>query len=388
LIEHDVPAPILEFSSLPFYIGLLDATVRYDLPECLPFALGIHPSYGIPRLLLNDTSRAAIDKAYSLGSMCSTPLGESGLATNRMTEFEDRLEAVLGGVKGKRLLEIGCGNGELLHQLRLKGAIVTGLEIGPQADVVEARYGIRVIREPLTAYGLNETFDCILSYGCLEHIEALDEFFAGSRACLTEGGLFFHSVPNSALAFDQVYLEHLQHEHVNYFTPHNATALLDAQGFRSADFALTAAGNELMAWGFHDSGAALEWPHHRVEAETAALGEYAGKVVPKMESTLSALRQAADAGTSIGFYAGGYQYGYFLGATPSRYFDGDTYKHGKRWLERLAPIESPEAFRLDPVDRLVISKAHYFEVIRDALIRQGADARRLVSIDDIDALRG
>lgn len=115
--------------------------------------------------------------------MASTPLGESPLATVRMNEVLEKLLSLLGGVtKGKRILEIGCGNGELLHQLKLRGAIVTGLEIGPQANVVEDKYGIRVFRKPLTIGALDEKFDCIFFYGCLEHIENLDEVFAAARA--------------------------------------------------------------------------------------------------------------------------------------------------------------------------------------------------------------
>lgn len=385
-VTKDEPAPILTIAAHPFYIGLLDPAVTYDLPETLPFALGIHPRYAIPRLIMSAEIRAALDAAYALGSMCSTPLGESSLATKRMNEFQNRLTAVLGGVAGKRLLEIGCGNGELLHQLRSQGAIVTGLEIGPQADVVEERYGIRVVRESLAVGSLDEKFDCIYSYGCLEHIEALHGFFGGSRECLESGGLFFHSVPNSTLSFEKASLEHLQHEHVNYFTPDNATALLEAQGFQSADFALTGAGNELMVWGFYDPAARISWPEERVEGEAARVDEYANRLQTRISTTVGRLREFADDGKTIGFYAGGYDYGYRLNAPRVRYFDGDSYKHGKRWLQSLPVIEPPVALRSTSVDRLIICKPHYFNEIKASLVALGIDPEGLMNIDNMGAL--
>ena len=92
-----------------------------------------------------------------------------------------------------KLLEIGCGEGKLLNELKKKGAIVKGIEIGPQADVARKRYGLDILNDPLSKVGINEKFDCIFSYGCLEHIDDLESFFEGSRSCLNDKGLFFHS---------------------------------------------------------------------------------------------------------------------------------------------------------------------------------------------------
>lgn len=376
-------SPILSIAEHPFYIGLIDPAVEYHLPEALPFTLGVHPRYSIPRLIMSEEIRSALNAAYALGSMCSTPLGESSLATRRMEEFKRTLSLTLGGFKGKRLLEVGCGNGELLNQLRLNGAIVTGLEIGPQATVVEQRYGIRVIRKPLSVGTLHEKFDCILSYGCLEHIEALDEFFAGSRECLVDGGLFFHSVPNSKLPFDNGSIEHLQHEHVNYFTSANATALFEGQGFQSADSALTAARNELMVWGRFNPAARVHWPAERVEAEASAVADYANRLASRTSGTIGRLREFVEAGKTVGFYAGGYNYGYRLNSSLVRYFDGDDYKHGKRWLASLPAIEPPAALRITPVDRLVVCQPHYFSEINASVAALGVAPERIVNIDTL-----
>ncbi len=381
--------PLLQIVDHPFYTGLLNGPERNQLPISLPFALGIHPQYAISQLVATDEIRAALNSAYSLGSMASTPLGESPLALDRMTEILETLSGLLGGaLEGKRLLEIGCGNGELLHQFRCRGAVVTGLEIGPQADVVEDRYGIRVLRDPLMPGKSSEKFDCIYSYGCLEHIENLDEFFLASRESLIDGGLFFHSVPNAGSSFNSVDLEHLLHEHVNYFTPGSGVALLNAQGFEAANCSTNKAGNELMLWGYYDSAISPKWPEWRMEDETRQLGLYAERFRRKSALTLDALRRMMANGMSIGFYAGGYSLGYQLGSNQIRYFDGDTFKHGKYWLPGFNKIESPAELLLNPVDKLVICRPHYFDAITDSLVALGIDRRIVLNVDSLPLMIG
>jgi SAM-dependent methyltransferase len=384
---NDEIIPVLSITSHPFYTGCANFKDCREFPSSLPFELGVHPKYAVPRLVMTDEIRRALNNAYSVGSMASTPLGESPLANERMNEILKKLLFLFGGgVEGKKLLEIGCGNGELLNQLKLRGAIVTGLEIGPQAKVVEDRYGIRVLRNPLSVGPLDEKFDCIYSYGCLEHIENLDDFFSASRACLNENGLFFHSVPNSALSFECVHLDHLLHEHVNYFTPSNGVALLNAQGFCSAQSSLTGPGNELMLWGFYQKSVVPRWPCERISEEAILLESYTKKLNKKIKLTLGALRQIILNGQSVGLYAGGFEYGFHLSASQIRYFDGDIYKYGKSWLPGLREIESPNELVFNPVDKLIICKPHYFTNIKNALIQINVDEKSIVDIDSLGLL--
>ncbi len=380
-MTEDFPT-YLHIAEHPFYIGLIEAGTPTCVPASLPFSMGVHPRYAIPRVKVTEEIRDALDRAYSAGSMCSTPLGESRLATVRMDEIIEKILALFGGdIAGKTFLEIGCGNGELLNQLKLRGALVTGLEIGPQAEIVEQRYGIKVVRSYLDDQTFDTKFDCIYSYGCLEHIDDLAGFFAASRACLQEGGLYLHSVPNAALSFEKVQLDHLLHEHVNYFTPANGLALLAAQCFGAGGFALSKPGNELMLWGYLNATAQLRWPEERVAPESIALKEYAEKIGQNIDRKFKALQGIIGAGKSLGFYAGGYEYGYRLNHAGIRYFDGDTYKHGKRWLVGMPAIEAPASLLEEPLDCLVVCKPHYFAEISRSLIGLGVNPDSIVSID-------
>lgn len=386
IMVDDYPI-VLHIPDHPFYIGLIDQVTVSDVPISLPFTLQVDSRYAVPRLQMTDEIRGALDLAYKMGSFCSTPLGESRLAAARMDEIINKILFLFDGdISGKTFLEIGCGNGELLYQLKLHGACVTGLEIGPQAELVEQRYHIPVVRSYLDGKTFGTPFDCIYSYGCLEHIDDLDVFFAACRACLKPGGLFLHSVPNAALSFDKVHLDHLLHEHINYFTPANGYALMGAQGFRSGSFVVSKAGNELMLWGYLDPNFEPRWPYERIHQEVAFLSTYTSQLFRKIEQNFQGLQRVLDTGKTLGFYAGGYEYGYRLCHSKIRYFDGDEYKHGKRWLAGLPEIEAPSALSNLLVDVLVVFKPHYFKAICDTLCELGVAPESILSIDSLSDL--
>lgn len=370
--------PILNIEKHPFFVGPVDPYKESELPKNLPFRLGVHPKYAIPRLILDSETITALEKAYSIGSMASTPLGESELSSVRMKEVLNKLLALFSGdVKGCKILELGSGKGALLNELKKMGAIVTGLEIGPQGKEAAERYGISIINKSFKKGVVNDKFDCIYSYGCIEHIIDLDVIFEASRDCLKDKGLFFHVVPNSGYYFDTVSLHHLAHEHVNYFTSFNGVNLFKAQGFCSAKSAFSCAGNELMLWGYYDSSAKPDWPVELVHKGEKELKIYAEKLREKIDKITSVLKEMISDGKTIGFYAGGFEYGIQLGGG-IRYFDGDSYKHGKSWLTGMPVIESPQALKSAPVDNLIICKSHYFSAIAKNIEEMGLTKRMCI----------
>jgi SAM-dependent methyltransferase len=369
------PPRRFRFERFPFMVGVRAPDDGAALPTALPFEMAVDPRAALPRLVVTDEVEAALQAAYSIGSMISTPLGHSALSMARLEEARDRLLGLLGDVRGKRMLEIGCGTGMLLNEFKERGADVVGCEIGPQGAEAEARYGIPVLREPIRAGSFDQPFDCIYSYGTLEHIADLEGLFGAFRASLVDGGLLFHSVPNAENTFRSGRVEELLHEHVNYFTPANAVRLLEAQGFGRARAEPTAAGNELHLWGWFDPSAPVGWPGERepgvVEAEHARVAEFFDRADALLDGQEAAVRRMLDAGESVGFYAGGYLLGARLPADADvRYYDGDEYKHGKVWLAGLSPIRPPSDLARDPVDHLIVCPDHYFEPIHANLVER------------------
>lgn len=371
--EH-VSEPILKLESHPFFVGPVPPTY-HERYLSFPFYVGINSKYAIPTQIVTDEILHALEKAYSLGSMLSIPLGHSPLSSVCMSEvLSVMLLHFRGDVKHAKFLEIGCGSGDLLNELKIRGASVMGIEIGPQGREGAKKYGFPVIEKPFTPDLIHEKFDCIFSYGCLEHVIDLEEVFIAGRECLKEGGLFFHVVPNGGQFFDQATFDNLYHEHINYFTCENGVRLFESQGFLQAQGYTSDIGNELFLWGFFDERARLRWPgddHDVIVEESEALARYTQILFKKTARITTLLKRILSAGESVGLYAGGFEYGVLLGnSSLIRYFDGDSYKHGMAWLSGLPLIESPYELKSRPVDHLVICKSHFYNSIVNYLSKE------------------
>jgi SAM-dependent methyltransferase len=106
-----------------------------------------------------------------------------------------RLEKASGGPG--RVLEIGCGRGTLLRELRSRGWTVMGTELNEgAARFAREANGLDVRTAPITELGLAQgSLDAVIFWHVLEHLEdpatALDE----ATRLLRPGGLLLVAVP-------------------------------------------------------------------------------------------------------------------------------------------------------------------------------------------------
>jgi SAM-dependent methyltransferase len=115
-----------------------------------------------------------------------------------------RAEKILGG-RG-RLLEIGCGRGELLRGAANVGWEVRGIEMTHTfARIAADEYGVPVEVSPAeTADALCEQWDAVLLAAVLEHV--YDPMALLRRVCngLRHGGVVFIDVPNECSLYSRV----------------------------------------------------------------------------------------------------------------------------------------------------------------------------------------
>ncbi len=101
------------------------------------------------------------------------------------------------GLAGRRVLDVGCGQGQALELFAAQGAVPTGLTFG--ADFEECqRKGLDVIEMEMSFLEFpEETFDLIWARHALEH--SLFPYFTlvGLYTALKPGGLLYVEVPAS-----------------------------------------------------------------------------------------------------------------------------------------------------------------------------------------------
>lgn len=114
---------------------------------------------------------------------------------------------------GGRVLEIGCGNGDLSLYAATLGCRVLGLDISTTAVVAArtgaARLGVRdvaFVAAEVERFVTDERFDAIFAFGVLEHLE--DDRGAAARmvGLLRPGGKLLLRVPTSGALVHRVQL--------------------------------------------------------------------------------------------------------------------------------------------------------------------------------------
>ena len=134
-----------------------------------------------------------------------------------------RLAKSLGIDKG-RLLDVGCGNGQLLRFMKDLGFEVFGTDISPSACQISRRQGLDVFYGEITDESLlpaSENFDIITATEVLEHLHNPKAYLQKISSLLKPGGLFYYTTGNA----DRIRVEgqkwnYLNAEgHIYYFSP-------------------------------------------------------------------------------------------------------------------------------------------------------------------------
>jgi SAM-dependent methyltransferase len=146
-----------------------------------------------------------------------------------------RLEERLAN-RTRRILEIGCGDGNFLAVLRRAGWDVNGQEVSAgTAAMVERRHRIPMIAGPLEAVPSDRPFPVVAAYHVFEHIYHPADWLRCVRDLIAPNGLLHLQVPNGAsltrrLSGD-VWSALVFPQHVYFYDPVTLPALLSRFGF-------------------------------------------------------------------------------------------------------------------------------------------------------------
>jgi cyclopropane fatty-acyl-phospholipid synthase-like methyltransferase len=140
------------------------------------------------------------------------------------------------------ILDIGCGLGQMLNQLKLKGYNnLLGVDISNESIEACVKLGINVeLIDDVISYSKNTKtkFDFIVMSHVLEHIEKekiIDTLKAIKENLLISGGVFLLMVPN-AQSNTGCYWMYEDFTHHTLFTAGSLSYVLLASGFEEIEF--------------------------------------------------------------------------------------------------------------------------------------------------------
>ena len=114
------------------------------------------------------------------------------------------IDTVTGGLAGKRVLDVGCGGGILTEAMALRGAQVTGIDLGEKALGVAKLHRLesgvsvdyRLIAAEALAAESPGAFDVVTCMELLEHVPDPGAIVAACAALATPGGMVVFSTLN------------------------------------------------------------------------------------------------------------------------------------------------------------------------------------------------
>ncbi len=308
------------------------------------------------------------DYAY-FSSYSSSWLEHSRRYAERMIE---RLE--LG--ERSQVVEIASNDGYLLQFFRERDVPVLGVEPAANVAKVAEQKGIptRVEffgTETASAIAAEAQADLLLGNNVLAHVPDLNDFVAGMKLLLKQGGVITMEFPHLMRLIEDRQWDTIYHEHFSYFSFLTASRLFEAHGLRLFDVEeLTTHGGSLRIFGCHaedaeklETEAARELCEREREAGYEQLETYVGfgrSVAQDKRQILSFLIGLKEQGLRVVGYGapakGNTMLNYcgvrtdFLDYT----CDLNPHKQGHLLPGSHIPIRSPEALREDKPDVVLI----------------------------------
>jgi SAM-dependent methyltransferase len=247
-------------------------------------------------------AQGALDKYYAsvhykVGCEKAATAEWSGCLPSRLQATVDFLAPYLE--PASRLLDVGCGSGELLHLLKTAGfANVRGIDSSRAAvEAGRARYGVEIASGSVFECGQGE-FDAVTVCHVLEHLTALPDFLLRLYSLVSPTGIVYVEVPNAEdferfadpkQPGDWMYIRdlftHFAPEHVNFFSRSSLRNLMRRFGFVEVRCQTTAFGAIASLWRRANVERDTETPP-RVMSYARASHELQAQAVARIRLTL------------------------------------------------------------------------------------------------------
>jgi 2-polyprenyl-6-hydroxyphenyl methylase / 3-demethylubiquinone-9 3-methyltransferase len=118
----------------------------------------------------------------------------------------DYFKSVAGELRGKRVLDVGCGGGILAECFAREGALVTGIDLSRPSVAAANRHSkltnLSIDYANAVAEGmpfLDSSFDIVVSADFLEHASNLDFVISECSRMLKPSGLFLYDTINRTI---------------------------------------------------------------------------------------------------------------------------------------------------------------------------------------------
>ncbi len=258
-------------------------------------------------------------------------------------------------LRGKKVLEVGCGRGEYLSILQQGGAKAHGLEYSRDSVAQCIAGGLCVSRGFIdnTACELEGApFSAFMILSYLEHLPDPNGTLGGVRRHLVDGGVGLVEVPNFDMILRQNLFSEFTTDHLSYFTEDTLRTTLALNGFEIVDCRAV--------WHDYILSAVVR---KRDKLDLSRFSACQSQVKKEIEGYLRRY-----GGKKAAIWGAGHQALAMIALTgladKIRYvIDSAPFKQNKFTPATHVPIVSPDVLESDPVDAIIVMAASYSDEV-------------------------
>lgn len=262
------------------------------------------------------------------------------------------------GLRGKKVLEVGCGRGEYLSLVSELEVRATGLEFSEDSVASAKRQGMDVLQGFLSDGEVlpQAPYDAFLIFSFLEHLPNPNGSLRGIHANLSEGAVGLVEVPNFDMILERDMFSEFIGDHLFYFTRDSLTATLSRNGFVLLRCDEVWHGYILSALVQKRRSMDLSRFEDRQVRLQSEIDGFIGRFKPRQVAAWGAGHQAL----AILALAN-------LGGKLRYVVDSATFKQGRFTPATHIPIVSPDALESDPVEAIIVMAASYSDEVVETL---------------------
>ncbi len=263
------------------------------------------------------------------------------------------------GLVGRRVIEVGCGDGNYLSVLRGLGVAATGIEPSARFRDVAAQAG----HDVLPGYVTEATpvpggpYDAFVTRQVFEHVPDPNDFLRGVRRSLADDGVGMIEVPSLEQALEHQRFYDFFPDHVNYWSVSTLARALERNGFLALEITRAMNGEYLQAFARVDTGCDLPALRDAVGSVSAGVRDLIAGCAADGQ-TIAAWGSGAKGLASLAA-AGGEGLAYVI--------DSDPFKQGRLTPATHLPVVAPEHLLEAPVDVILITALAYRDEIVERL---------------------
>jgi 2-polyprenyl-3-methyl-5-hydroxy-6-metoxy-1,4-benzoquinol methylase len=166
----------------------------------------------------------SVDKSEELydyyGRLSEEDLTRRHSPENRARQ-QELLKALAGHSRGRRLLDVGCGDGQLLRTANDEGWDAVGIDLSETAVLLCHRRGLAASKTDFFDASLDtQRFDVIIMSELIEHVPSPQRFLKRAEELLDADGVLYLTTPNFGSLARRVLGETwsvIHPEHIGYF---------------------------------------------------------------------------------------------------------------------------------------------------------------------------